>query len=539
MITAVLIDSLSIQQYIFSSNKLREQIGASFIVEKLIFNECIPLALQQIFLLQAKPNVTNWEQSPNLKILENDESQQFEVGYIGGGNALVLFRDFSKAKEFINAHTFLLLQYFPGIKTAYAIDDNFKYEDSGYRDCRRRLSEQLIQNRNFHTTFTVPFKPGIADDCDFSGEAKEDKVLSNEEEEEKKFISGTTFAKNSYENEAITYLREELLDGLISNESPYTFTNNQEKLGQPDEKGYLAIIHADGNGMGKEFLNAASLEATRKLSAGTKQYAKKVMQKIMGDVLEVITKDKEKGDKNRTWKLQTDKKTKKEILPIRPIIAGGDDITFVCEGRLGIYLAERLLQHMTEVDIAGHKIQACAGVVLVHSKFPFYKAYTLCEEVTKEAKDCSREKGTSWIHYHLSTGGFSGGFKDVIKQEFTVPTKGNLRYGPYVVNDKDNTKSFQNLKSRIKEFSSNWPRNKAKEFRDVLRKSDADQQYFKTALSVHRDGEKMQKIFHGNAGNFWIEKIEEGKNESEQKVYETPYFDAIELLEFYPVELIK
>lgn len=520
-ITAVQIDSLSIQQYIFSSNKLREQIGASFIVEKLIFDECIPLALQQIFALEAKPTITEWEENPDSKKLEDAPSAQFEVGYIGGGNALILFKDSEKANQFINMHSLLLLEHFPGLRATYALDKNFAYEGSGYKDSRRNLSEKLIQNRNLHCTITVPFKPGIADDCTFSGEAMEHFTLREIQEAGRAkeiYVSSVSYSKqnDAIVKEARNYLTQRLLSE--DEKKQYTFTDNQEKLGQPDEKGYIAIVHADGNGMGQKFMNANSLTETRKLSAGTKLYADAVMKALIQDVIDAVAAVD-------YLKINEDDEGRR-ILPIRPIIAGGDDITFVCEGKMGLYLAERVLKHMTEVPITGENIQACAGVVLVHSKFPFYKAYKLCEEVTKVAKNNSRGTEISWLNYHLSTGGFSGSYEDIIRQEFTVPGKGSLKNGPYIVNSVKAEKSIQQLRKLIEEFSYKWPRNKAKEMRDVLRRSEADEKYFIASLKVHKDSEKMEETIKKTNNTFWA-------NGS------TPYFDAIELLDFYPAELLK
>ena len=521
MITAVLIDSLSIQQYIFASNKLREQIGASYIVEKLIFYECIPLALQEVFNLTVIPEANAWESEANTYLLEEKADAAFEIGYIGGGNALVLFREAQKANEFIKAHSFLLLLHFPGIKTAYAVDENFAYTDDAYKACRERLSKQLIQNRNFHTTLTVPFKPGIADDCDFSGEAKEDfkvREIQAEGRSKQVFASAVTYSKQN--DDLIKEARKYLTDRLLSAKeiAQYVFTDNQEELGQPDEKGYIAIVHADGNGMGQKFLDATSLAKTRTLSAGTKLFATEVMKNLMQDVIDAVaTVD--------YLKINEDDEGHR-ILPIRPIIAGGDDITFVCEGRLGIYLAERLLYHMTSVSIDGDKIQACAGVVLVHSKFPFYKAYKLCEEVTKVAKDDSRGTETSRLHYHLSTGGFSGSYEDIVRQEFTVPGKGSLKFGPYVMNSETDEKAIVALRSRIKDFSTKWPRSKAKELRDVLRRTESDEKYFITTLKVHKKSEEMKKTTEKTIDVLW----QNGK---------TIYFDAIELVDFYPAELIN
>ncbi len=397
------------------------------------------------------------------------------------------------------------------MKTAYAIG-GFEYEGNGYRECRQRLSEDLVRNRNMLYSVTYPFKHGIFDDCDLSGEAKEMKGRDGE------FVSSVSKSRQMYVSEASAALKAELLDVEVA--SKYMFTDNQELLGQAQEKGYIAIVHADGNRMGQRFMEANSLGETRKLSHSTKLFSRSVMKSLIAEVLDVI----EKGWDFLDLKVEDGRR----ILPIRPIIMGGDDITFVCEGRLGLFLAERLLRHMTETPIDGQYIQACAGVLLVHSKFPFYKAYKICEDITKVAKQHSRGSESSWLQYHISSGGLSGTYSDVLVNEFTVNKGKSLKFGPYVVNTHEPGKieSLSNLKKGVKSMVDEWPRSKAKEFRDLLRKSDSDLDYFKSSLNVHPKGDRIKSQLDNDGRGVW----HNGK---------TPFYDRIELLDFYPIELLN
>jgi hypothetical protein len=169
MPTAVLIDSVSIQPYIFSSNKLKENIGASFIIEKLLFNEVMIATLKSRF----NDHFANeWENNPG-EIKLGKEDIQCEIGYIGGGNALVLFKDESDAHGFIREYSTDVLIRFPGIRLAFGVDTNFDVTEKGFQDSRRRLNEALIKNKSHEFRNVVPFKHGIVEDCPLSNEAQE------------------------------------------------------------------------------------------------------------------------------------------------------------------------------------------------------------------------------------------------------------------------------------------------------------------------------------------------------------------------------
>ncbi len=503
---AVLIDSVSIQPYIFSSNKLKENIGASFIIEKLLFNEVMIATLKDKF---NDHFANDWKKNPGDIKIEKEEIQ-CEIGYIGGGNALVLFIDESHAYEFIRDYSTEVLLRFPGIRVAFGVDTQFDVTEKGFQDSRMRLNEALIKNKSHEFRNVVPFKHGIVEDCPLSNEAQERKHLY----EDNRFISAMSYVKFEackISQESINaFYKEEL-------KSRYCLTDELDKLGQPADKGYIAVVHVDGNGMGQRFMACKDLTELRKLSAEVSKLAGSAMKKLIEYTVQLF--DGKILNKNNDFDLRMEKD--KQILPIRPIIVGGDDITFVCEGRLGVHLAEKLIEFMTSTEISNETIAACAGIAIVHTKYPFYRAYTLAEELTANAKNASRKEKSSWLSFLISSGGFSGSLEEVIDQKFSTPN-GSLYGGPYRV-DSD-LATMKALKEGIKFLTikedSRWPQSKIMEMRDVLRKDQSTMKYFISEMKAHK-----RKLSEDDKNVLWDNR-------------KTPYYDIIELKDFYPGELL-
>jgi hypothetical protein len=504
--TAVLIDSVSIQPYIFSSNKLKENIGASFIIEKLLFNEVMISTLTGKFNDQF---ANDWENNPgDIKIVKEDI--QCEIGYIGGGNALVLFNNELLAHEFIREYSTQVLLRFPGIRLAFGVDTNFDVAEKGFQNSRRRLNEALIKNKSHEFRNVVPFKHGIVEDCPLSNEAQERKQPSDD----KRFISAMSHVKFEackISQESINAIYKEELKGR------YCLTDELDKLGQPADKGYIAVVHVDGNGIGQRFMACKDLADLRKLSVEVSKLAENAMKQLIAYTVQLF----EDNDLDKQNGFDLLKKDQKLILPIRPIIVGGDDITFVCEGRLGVHLAEKLIEFITKTEIGKETIAACAGIAIVHTKYPFYRAYTLAEELTAKAKNASRKEKSSWLSFLISSGGFSGSLDDVIEQKFLTPN-GSLYGGPYRV-DKDFA-TMKALREGIKFLTINedsrWPQSKIMELRDVLRKDQATMKYFISEMKAHN-----RKLSEDDNNVLW-----DGRK--------TPYYDIIELKDFYPGELL-
>jgi len=113
----------------------------------------------------------------------------------------------------------------------------------------------------------------------------------------------------------------------------------------------------------------------------------------------------------------------------------------------------------------------------------------------------------------------------------------HLKFGPYNVVG-TGIPTFKSLKDGINVLAS-WPRGKTKQLRDVLRKPVADRQYFMTILKNNMVNTKSNIFLKSYGDHFWnIIRIKQLDNELEQYIGLTPLHDMIEILDFYPKELI-
>ena len=83
-VNAILFDVQSIQKYIFANNKLKANVGASYIVDRL-FEDV--LCKDVILKLESEADITSWKtRRDSITALP----ASVYVAYIGGGKALIL-----------------------------------------------------------------------------------------------------------------------------------------------------------------------------------------------------------------------------------------------------------------------------------------------------------------------------------------------------------------------------------------------------------------------------------------------------------------
>lgn len=513
VVTAVLIDTVSIQKYIFSSNQLKENIGASFMVEQIFDHELV-FALKET--LGCEINTNEWKTLPDKEVNIQQDTDKCEIGFIGGGNALLFFNNADTAGTFIRQWTFNLLYKAPDLKTAAAVKDCFDFKE--FDKHLSELYEQLNQNKNRYFPNTVIQKHGITADDASTGYSRE-AVYYDQDRQENDFTSSVIKAKLR----AADLSQESMVqkyNKICFNR--YRFTNRAEQLGQiEDQSSYVSIIHIDGNGMGELFKHCQNLQERRTLSIAVEQATNQSMECLIQYIADHMNYFLDK--RNGFSIIQEDGFT---ILPIRPLVLAGDDVTFITDGRLGIHFAEKYMQFFSQHSYNGITFSSCAGVSIVKTKYPFYQAYEMSESLCKAAKKAAyKQPGTSWIDFHISSGGVYGDLDQIRQQHYTVGGD-KLHYGPYQVPSANTTttdfRNIEYLKNGISQFTNQkeWPRSKIHELRQALSKGKEETKFFIT------ENEYKRKLPNVNQElNYSINGWQNG---------ETPYFDMIELMKFYP-----
>ena len=533
---AILLDTRSIQKYVFSCNKLKTNVGASYLVDG-IFNDLMQKIVLPSFNLKM-PEIS-WQESKQIEMIK-DDSIKAEIVYIGGGNMLILINKFSGkednlnlCREIVKKWTLEILKKAPGLKTGAAIG---MMDVERFKDSLDKMYVQLKQNQNtVLPQVDLPYT-GLTLECNISG-----KTADTFDWVDKNWIAKEVKAKT----DAYTYASEKVryeYDNILHDK--YDFASELEKIGCKEGESYISVIHIDGNNMGVKFSKCKDSQERKKLSLKVAQ----IVQNAFCELIKTIIA--EYDSKAYAEALDMEKlidKEGKKLLPIRPIIIGGDDITFVCPARVGIEYAKRFIEAVNKQGFLSdeqHKrmseevkkednsiilsktMSCCGGVAIVPLKYPFFRAYQLAEHLCGSAKNKSRKNDNSLIDFAILYGEMTPDLEQLCRYQYSAP-EGYLHYGPYSVQKEIQDGSHINdllvLKDDIRD---NVPKNKIKELRDVLTKD------MHTQIRFLENCKEIQKIIDEECNQegigaqaFWQKK----KGESELK---TRYVDAIELIDF-------
>ncbi|MBR1496554.1 MAG: hypothetical protein IJ617_02885 [Oscillospiraceae bacterium] len=173
---------------------------------------------------------------------------------------------------------------------------------------------------------------------------------------------------------------------------------------------FISVVHIDGNAMGKRVEGLLEGEADwDNACARLRNFSDGVDADFRGafsETVEQLLRD-------------LPELAMENSLPIRPVILAGDDVCFVTAGSLGLECARIFLEKLTvKVNVEDKKpYSACAGVALVHQKYPFHMAYALSEELCSSAKRFGVENdesgAVSAMDWHIEFGQLKDGLSEI------------------------------------------------------------------------------------------------------------------------------
>ncbi|NJL54083.1 hypothetical protein HC928_02205 [bacterium] len=320
---------------------------------------------------------------------------------------------------------------------------------------------------------------------------------------------------------------------LRDDQDGHEFPADLDLLGrQRGDYSLIAIVHADGNGIGKKIMTIGQepqnkadsrtyIQEMRAFSQNLEHASQAALWRTLRPLFQLRQVPVFTGDIANPFYKPEESQT--VYLPFRPLVFGGDDVTFVCDGRLGLELAVEYLKAFEEETARslGERFTARAGVAIVKSHFPFARAYELAEELGKSAKRYAPDH--SGLDWHLSTSGLFGSLEDIRGREYRVP-EGNLTLRPLALAG-EAPHSWETMRTIVNKFlCKTWQakRNKAKALREKLRGGRASVQQFEQLY-----GQELPEVSGFKAG--WHDE----SDENGQPTRVCGYFDALELMDSY------
>lgn len=362
-------DVRGIQKYIFRTNKIKEIIGASNIVENIIID-----GLQDIIKRNnwdSQLYITDWEDDTNEEEFLKNEEVQMQVMFIGGGNAYVLFRE-GKICEKVNRELAkYVLEKTYSLNLAVAVvekTDNYKEDYRKINLEMRRIKAIMPETRPLGALPFMHVDPS------------------------------TGFPLTQYDDTTGDYISTE--NALKRNRFPETEKEKPEKIldnmvTKKGDNSNLAVIHIDGNNMGKRI---------QKIMEGKKSYKEAIL------VMRKVSRNIKNGFES-SFHVMCDAidsiadqiKPDREGALYRKIILAGDDITFICNIGAALPAVETFLKDVSERYLyeesgqseeerqQAYGFSACAGIAVFNSHFPFSDAYMVAESCCESAKKAAKK----------------------------------------------------------------------------------------------------------------------------------------------------
>jgi len=390
-----LIDTLAVQGYIFATHRLKDAVGGSALVKQ--FEDRIPeYCGSEAVLLSA------------------------------GGNAILRFGDREEARTAVMRLSRKLYDDAPGLELAAV---HHEYPSGG-------MANALLQAQRMLQSAKLRRQPGIpllglsaTEPC------RETRLPATEVDKEDDVDVPLSRLVTSRRQQGLGDVWRKFLppdcdafarDGGVT--TRLVFPLKVEDLGRSlGDRSLLGLVHIDGNDIGRmlaKWLRGKADAETddeqliadlQRVSAAIRDLGEDALRRVVTRVVNAIRCNGETGEYEVRSSLGESFELRRSeylgdalCLPIRPLILGGDDLTFLCDGRLALDLAETALgafeSEPARLPVLEKPVRACAGVAIGRAHTPVARLFHLAEELCRSAKQRVRDEAADacGLDWHIA-----------------------------------------------------------------------------------------------------------------------------------------
>ena len=337
----LLLDTRGIQEYIFRAPKLKTVIGASAIIKEL--NEEV--------ILKAVQNLLG---TPDDFIVFN-----------GGGNAQIMCPDQEKAEKLLESVKRFCDQR--GIILISAIAEDEERARQIIRDKKRAIPSG---SRRLLTPFDKPCTFCLSEPA-FKLDGKDNKEICHTCDQKIKSSQNKDIWKGDKFKEFGKFNQKFVLDF--------------DELKSSDSM--MAIIAMDGNRIGSKFELS---EKKKDFSIALDEITREAVQQTFSKHLPNI-----EATENKIF--------------FRPLLLGGDDFKAIIDPKIAIEFvidvcrAFSLKSQQRKEIFNGEQLTISAGIAVVHTKYPLWRAMELAEALLDNAKKSSPDGNEARIDFEIMT----------------------------------------------------------------------------------------------------------------------------------------
>ena len=473
-------DLSGIQKFIFSTNKLKDIIGASAVVNNALFKN-IPEMCNDV--------ENNWK-TDCFNFSSGDESK---IVYIGGGNALLMFKDENVYNAFARELTEKVFLQSGGAIRLFSACVELD-EAATLSENQKLLMEKLDSAKKAGGSITPSLCLPITAYDNNNYEPLVVKTINNKTV----YAPRSKFAKS----EGLSASKGIFKDIVDTDE--ISFMTEFDKLESSGNKSFVAIIHIDGNTMGikiREFVQnlkcdvKQALDEMKKLSVEIGELYKSVLKETIENMYSSASGE----------------------IPFRPIVADGDDITVILESSRAFEFTEKFMEYLQKKSLkcfGGYTPTAAAGIAFVKTSFPFSTGYDIAEQCCKNAKKETLDRynmgSACSVDYQVCYSNIHNTVEEFRKENYVVDDATLIRR-PYIFND-ENEYSYSEFKNMCEKLNAGLKNNtiarsKLKGLRNAYSISRLEAESYGNYIDAHAMGSEQREL------SSWLKKPFNDKDE--------------------------